>query len=59
MTPTNVEELEAMSRVMATLVSAGWKPSSVVKFAQTGDLTKLEHSGLIPAQLKQPGPQYR
>ena len=37
------------------LTDAGYTPESVVQFLQTGDLARLDHSGLFSVQLQAPG----
>ena len=37
------------------LLSAGWTPESAVQFVESGDLRRLEHTGLLSVQLQQPG----
>lgn len=49
---------EIMSRRMATVesgVRAGFKPDSVVDAIQSGDLSKMQHTGLYSVQLQPPG----
>jgi phage portal protein BeeE len=40
---------------MKTLVDAGYNPDSVVAAVDSGDLTLLQHSGLVSVQLQPPG----
>jgi phage portal protein BeeE len=40
-----------------TLISAGFTPKSAVRAVNAGDMTLLEHSGLVSVQLQAPGAQ--
>lgn len=48
-----VSQLKATA--MKTLVDAGYKPETVVDAVESGDLTRLVHSGLVSVQLQPPG----
>jgi phage portal protein BeeE len=53
---TDVAEIQAkQAQTARQLTDAGFKPDSVVKFIDTGDLTRLEHSGMFSVQLQKPG----
>ena len=45
------------SSAISTLVTAGYDPVSVVDAVTSGDLTRLDHSGLYSVQLRPPGPE--
>lgn len=50
---------EILSRQMLTIesaVRAGYRPESAVDAVTSGDLTRLEHTGLYSVQLQPPGP---
>ena len=40
-----------------TLIAAGYTPDSVTRAIVAGDLTLLQHTGLVSVQLQQPGAQ--
>jgi phage portal protein BeeE len=42
---------------LSTLISAGFTPKSAVRAVNAGDMTLLEHSGLVSVQLQTPGSQ--
>ena len=46
---------EANAKTILTLVQAGYKPETVVKAVETGDMNVLEHTGLVSVQLQPPG----
>lgn len=49
------DTLERTARTMRSLVDAGYTPDSVVEAVETGDLSRLLHSGLYSVQLQRPG----
>lgn len=49
------DTLQKTATTMRSLVDAGYTPDSVVVAVDTGDLTKLIHSGLYSVQLQSPG----
>lgn len=49
----NVMAQQAMT--MRTLVDGGFVPSTVIDAVTTGDMTKLQHSGLLSVQTQAPG----
>lgn len=49
------DTLQKTASTMNSLVSAGYTPDSVVVAVETGDLTRLVHSGLYSIQLQSPG----
>jgi hypothetical protein len=62
--PFLAEDIEKRSNVivaqttaMNTLITAGFDPDTVIDAVTSGDLTRLEHTGLISVQLLQPGEQ--
>jgi phage portal protein BeeE len=49
-------EIQTMdASAINTLVTAGYEPASVVDAVTSGDLTRLQHSGLYSIQLQPPG----
>lgn len=53
---TDVASIQANQATTARqLTDAGFEPSSVVEFLETGDLRILKHSGLYSVQLQAPG----
>jgi hypothetical protein len=49
-------EIQSLKAETASkLITAGFKPESVVTYLATGDVTSLEHSGLVSVQLLPPG----
>jgi len=48
-----IQQIEAGT--IHTLISAGFTPDSAVSFIETGDFTKLEHTGLYSVQLQPAG----
>lgn len=55
-----LDAAEILSRQMLTIesgVRAGFKPETIVDAVTTGDLTKLEHTGLFSVQLQPAGTQ--
>ncbi len=55
---TDVAEIQAKQAATARqLTDAGYTPDSVVQYLQTGDLSRLVHSGLFSVQLQKPGAQ--
>jgi phage portal protein BeeE len=52
---TDVAEIQQKQAETANrLTEAGFLPDSVIEFLETGDLSKLEHSGLFSVQLQEP-----
>ena len=49
----NIRQLNALT--IKSLVDAGFTPATVVPAVETGDFSKLEHSGLYSVQLQPPG----
>jgi hypothetical protein len=47
------------SVAIKTLVDAGYDPQSVVDAVDSGDLTRLQHSGLVSVQLQPPGTELK
>lgn len=47
--------LVALSQAARTLTDGGFEPASVVEVVTSGDVSKLEHTGLLPVQVQQPG----
>lgn len=47
--------LQSQSAAISTLLMAGFTADSAVRAVQSGDLTVLEHSGLLSVQLQPPG----
>ena len=55
---TDVAEIQQKQAATARqLTDAGYTPDSVVQYLQTGDLSRLVHSGLFSVQLQKPGAQ--
>jgi hypothetical protein len=53
---TSVAEIQSKQATTASaLVQAGYEPTSVVAYLETGNLQELEHSGLYSVQLQAPG----
>lgn len=53
---TDVAEIQSKQAVtIRQYVDAGYDPASVVDAVQTGDLTRLVHTGLYSVQLQRPG----
>ena len=50
----NIREQDAKTAL--TLIQAGFTPDTAVIAAQSGDLSTLEHTGLVSVQLQKPGP---
>ena len=46
---------QAQSTSMLTLINSGYEPDSVTDAITSGDLTRLEHTGLVSVQLQPPG----
>lgn len=49
------EILKVTAETVSSLVNAGYTPESVITAVETGDLTRLEHSGLYSVQLQAAG----
>lgn len=53
---TDVAAIQEKQAITARqLTDAGYTPTSVVEYLQTGNLSALEHSGLYSVQLQAPG----
>lgn len=53
----HVEYRESLARAVACLVREGWTPKSAAKFAESGNVEDLEHTGYVSVQLFRPTPR--
>ena len=51
----NAQIQQLQSTSMLTLINSGYEPDSVTDAVTSGDLTRLEHTGLVSVQLQPPG----
>jgi phage portal protein BeeE len=49
------EIVSTQASALRSLVDAGFKPDTAIEAVDTGDLTRLEHTGLYSVQLQPPG----